>query len=118
MINPESIRGTWMARHDNDWQTLVIETSDGTFLASAGPRGQQLPKIDYVEIDAETANTAAMFALRQKSGHDTCSPACSDWEFHTHMAHEERFHTRRPASTEGKYNRLDATALGSHFLTR
>jgi hypothetical protein len=54
-----------------------------------GPRQEgQTPSVEYVEMNPETARAAAMFALKQKSGHDTCSAACSGWELHTHLEHE------------------------------
>jgi hypothetical protein len=86
-VNTESIRAVWMARHDNGWQTCAIENADGTFSAWAAPKGQT-PTVDYIEMDAETAMTAAMFALTKKSGHNVCSAACSGWELHTHITHE------------------------------
>jgi hypothetical protein len=51
------------------------------------PKGQT-PTVDYIEMDAETAMTAAMFVLTKKSGHNVCSAACSGWELHTHITHE------------------------------
>lgn len=79
------IRSVWMARHDNDWKTYAIPQVDGTFVAVAvPPEGKPTNPFDYIEMDLETAMTAAMFALKKKSGHDTCSAACSGWELHTH----------------------------------
>ena len=72
----------WEARHDNGWTTLVIAQQDGTFLAWAG-LGEAIG-VDYVEDTAEHAQAAAMFALKRKSGHDQCSPRCSEFEMRTH----------------------------------
>ena len=57
----------WEARHDNGWTTLVMEQSDGTFVAWAGP--DESVGVDYVEDTPEHAQAAAMFALKRKSGH-------------------------------------------------
>ena len=72
----------WEARHDNGWTTLVMEQLDGTFVAWAGP--DESVGVDYVEDTPEHAEAAAMFALKRKSGHDRCSPRCSDFEMRTH----------------------------------
>lgn len=85
-MTADSIRAVWLARHENGWDTYAIQNVDGTFSAWAVPQGQT-PYVDYVEMDAETAKVAAMFALRRKSGHDVCSAACSGWELHTHIEH-------------------------------
>jgi hypothetical protein len=73
----------WEARHDNGWTTLVMEQSDGTFVAWAGPDGSV--GVDYVEDTPEHARAAAMFALKGKSGHDQCSIRCSGFEMRTHL---------------------------------
>ena len=86
-MSAESVRAVWMARHDNGWQTYAIQNSDGTFSAWAASEGQT-PSVDYIEMDPETAKTAAMFALTKKSGQHRCSAACSGWELHTHIEHE------------------------------
>ena len=54
------------ARHDNGWTTLVMEQSDGTFVAWAGP--DESVSIDYVKDCPEHAQAAAMFALKRKIG--------------------------------------------------
>jgi hypothetical protein len=72
----------WQARHDNGWTTVVAEQPDGTFVAWAGP--DDAVGVDYVEDTPEHAQAAAMFALRRKVGHGSCSRRCSDWEIHTH----------------------------------
>jgi hypothetical protein len=84
MMNAESVRAVWMARHDNGWQTYAIENADGTFSAWAAPEGQT-PSVDYLEMDPDTAKAAAMFALSKKSGDHVCSADCSGWELHTHI---------------------------------
>ena len=60
----------WEARHDNGWTTLVMEQSDGTFVAWAGP--DESVGVDYAEDTPEHAQAAAMFALKRKSGHAEC----------------------------------------------
>jgi hypothetical protein len=72
----------WEAFHDNGWTTLVMEQSDGTFVAWAGP--DESVGVDYVEDCPEHAQAAAMFALKRKSGHDQCSIRCSAFEMRTH----------------------------------
>ena len=72
----------WEARHDNGWTTLVMEQSDGTFVAWAGP--DESVGVDYVEDTPEHAQAAAMFALKRKSGHAQCSIRCSPFEMRTH----------------------------------
>ena len=71
----------WEARHDNGWITAVLEQPDGTFVAWAGPT--EAIGVDYVEDSPEFARAAALFALKRKSGHAACSPACSDFEMRT-----------------------------------
>ena len=73
----------WEARHDNGWTTLVMEQSDGTFVAWAGP--DESVGVDYVEDTPEHAQAAAMFALKSKSGHTQCSIRCSGFEMRTHL---------------------------------
>ena len=51
------------ANDDNGWTTLVIEQSDGTFVAWAGP--DETVGVDYVEDTPEHAQAAAMFALKR-----------------------------------------------------
>jgi hypothetical protein len=87
MIDEERPRALWMARHDNGWQRYAVEQPDGSYAAWAAREGET-PRVDYIEIDAETAKTAALFALAKKSGHHTCSRACSGWELHTHATHQ------------------------------
>ena len=70
------------ARHDNGWTTLVMEQSDGTFVAWAEP--DESVGVDYVEDTPEHAQAAAMFALKRKSGHAECSPGCSEFEMRMH----------------------------------
>ena len=55
----------WEARHDNGWTTLVMEQSDGTFVAWAGP--EESVGVDYVEDSPEHAQAAAMFALKRRA---------------------------------------------------
>lgn len=69
----------WTARHDNGWLAQAIENPDGTYAAWALPEGTTVSGPDYLEMDAETAKQAADFALSRKSGHRTCSAACSRW---------------------------------------
>ena len=71
------------ANDDNGWTTLVMEQSDGTFVAWAGP--DETVGVDYVEDCPEHAQAAAMFALKRKSGHSECSPLCSAFEMQTHL---------------------------------
>jgi hypothetical protein len=71
----------WSAHHDNGWVTNVLENPDGTYCAWAAP-DSALASVDYIEVDARTAMHAAEYALRTKSGHQTCSSACSEWEMH------------------------------------
>ena len=60
------------ARHDNGWTTLVIERSDGTFVAWAGP--DQTIGVDYVEVSLRIrrlqggGGTAGGFRLRGLRG--------------------------------------------------
>ena len=80
--HPEARRlALWEARHDNGWITVVMEQPDGTFLAWAGQGGAV--GVDYVEDSPDFARAAALFALKRKTGHATCSPACSDFEMRT-----------------------------------
>src|SRR4029453_17816014 len=72
----------WEAHHDNGWVSVVMEQPDGTFVAWAGPAG--VIGADYVEDSPEHAQAGAVFALKRKSGHATCSPRCSDWHMRTH----------------------------------
>ena len=72
----------WEARHDNGWTTLVMEQSDGTFVAWAGL--DESVGVDYVEDTPEHAQAAAMFTLKRKSGHAECSSRCSGFEMRTH----------------------------------
>jgi hypothetical protein len=44
----------WEARHDGGWTTLVMEQSDGTFVAWAGP--DDAVGVDYVEDTCGEAN--------------------------------------------------------------
>ena len=73
----------WEALHDNGWTTLVMERSDGTFVAWAGP--DESVGVDCVADTPEQAQAAAMFALKRKSGHDPCSIRCSGFEMRTHL---------------------------------
>ena len=73
----------WETRHDNSWTTLVMEQSDGTFVACAGL--DESVGVDYVEDTPEHAQAAAMFALKRKSGHAKCPPGCSAFEMRTHL---------------------------------
>ena len=84
MTEPERLHLViWEARHDNGWTTLVMEQSDGTFVAWAGL--DESVGVDYVEDTPEHAQAAAMFALKRKSGHDQCSIRCSGFEMRTHL---------------------------------
>ena len=73
----------WTAHHDNGWVTTVLETPHGTFAAWAAPDAETV-SVDYIEDTPEHAQAAALFALKRKTGHDQCSPACSAWQLHTH----------------------------------
>jgi hypothetical protein len=75
---------SWIARHDNGWITLVEERPNGTWGAWAHPEGAPVLDPDYIEMDDLSAQAAAEFALREKSGHDQCAAGCSGWELHTH----------------------------------
>ena len=86
-MTADSVRAVWMARHDNGWQTYVIQNADGTFSAWTAPEGQT-PNVDYIEMDPETVKATAMFALSKKGGQHACSAACSGGERHTHIEHE------------------------------
>jgi len=72
----------WEASHDNGWTTLVMEQTDGTFAAWAGP--DETVGVDYVEDCPEHAQAAAMFALKRKTGHAGCSIRCSPFEMRIH----------------------------------
>ena len=83
MTEPERLHLViWEARHDNGWTTLVMEQSDGTFVAWAGL--DESVGVDYVEDTPEHAQAAAMFALKRKTGHEECSLRCGEWEMRTH----------------------------------
>lgn len=58
-----------------------MEQPDGTFVAWAGQGGPV--GSDYVEDSPEFAKAPALFALKRKSGHDRCSPRCTDFEMQT-----------------------------------
>ena len=88
----------WEARHDNGWTTLVMEQSDGTFVAWAGP--DESVGVDYVEDTPEHAQAAAMFALKRKSGHGECSIRCSAFEMRTHTILELRRAVSAPPSNQ------------------
>ena len=74
----------WTATHDNGWTTGVTTKPDGTFAAwlTRESTGPVIP--DYIEDSPENAMRAAEYALRQKTGHATCSSTCSGWQLHTH----------------------------------
>jgi hypothetical protein len=61
----------------------VIEQVDGTFVAWAGP--DESVGVDYVEDCPEHAQSAAMFALKRKSGRVECSIRCSAFEMRAHL---------------------------------
>jgi uncharacterized ferredoxin-like protein len=73
----------WTATHDTGWVTQAVENPDGTYAAWALPTAAVVSDPDYVERDAENARRAAEFALARKTGHRTCSAACSGWALHT-----------------------------------
>ena len=82
MTEPERRRlVVWEQCHDNGWTTLVMEQTDGTFIAWAGLR--HTIGVDYMEDTPEHAQAAAMFALKRKSDHGECSPRCGEWEMRT-----------------------------------
>jgi hypothetical protein len=112
VMDAESVRAVWINRHDNGWQTYAIKNADGTYSAWAAPEGQT-PGVDYIEMDPETAMTAAMFALKQKSGHDTCSTACSGWELHTEHDYERA--RGAPALTERSTELSVRLAAGGQY---
>ena len=88
----------WEARHDNGWIVLVMEQSDGTFVAWAGP--DETVGVDYVEDTPEHAQAAAMFALERKSGHAECSPRCSELDADAHDARIAARAVSAPPSNE------------------
>jgi hypothetical protein len=40
--------------------------------------------VDYIEDSPEFARAAALFALKRKNGHATCSDRCTGFEMRTH----------------------------------
>lgn len=76
----------WTATHENGWTALVTEHPDGTFAAVAVPDADRVTaSADYIEDSPETAMTAALYALKSKTGHDVCSARCGGWESYTHL---------------------------------
>ncbi len=69
----------FIAHHDNGWDTHVVETTGGDFMAWAAPAGVS-GLTRYVEFDLEAAKASAAAHLAQTSGHATCSGRCTTWE--------------------------------------
>jgi hypothetical protein len=69
----------FIAHHDNGWDTHVVETAGGDFMAWAAPAGA--PGLTrYVEFDLGAAKASAAAHLAQTSGHVRCSAECGAWE--------------------------------------
>ena len=72
----------WEGRHDNGWTTLVIEQSDGTFVAWAGP--DESVGVDYVEDCARTRAGGGDVRAEAQERPRQCSIRCSAFEMRTH----------------------------------
>ena len=70
----------WSARHDNDWLTIVCEQPDGSFAVMAVPVTARDVSPDGITSTAGVGKLTAEEALRRKSGHAHCSPACERWQ--------------------------------------
>ena len=75
----------WTAVHDNGWVTKAVENPDGSYSAWATTDPDALGPVDFVEDGPENGKRAAEYALRQRTGHEHCSDACSGWTVHTHL---------------------------------
>lgn len=69
----------FIAHHDNGWETHVVETVGGDFMAWAAPAGVH-GLTRYVEFDLDAAKASAAAHLAQTSGHARCSAECTAWE--------------------------------------
>ena len=69
----------WTATHDNGWITKAVENPDGSYAAWATKEPDALGPVDYVEDGLEKGKRAAECALRQRTGHERCTGACSGW---------------------------------------
>ncbi len=69
----------FVAHHDNGWDTHVVETTAGDFMAWAAPAGTH-GLTRYVEFDIQAAKAAAAAHLAQTSGHERCSAVCTAWQ--------------------------------------
>lgn len=68
----------FIAHHDNGWDTHVIETAGGDFMAWAAPAGAH-GLTRYVEFDVDAAMASAATHLAQMTGHARCSAECTAW---------------------------------------
>jgi hypothetical protein len=71
----------WSVAHDNGWETWIADGADGTFAAWACQANEDATRVYvYVEDSYDHAAAAALFALAQRSGHQSCTSKCSAWE--------------------------------------
>ena len=68
-----------IAHHDNGWDTHVVETAGGDYMAWAAPAGAR-GLTRYVEFDIAAAKACAASHLVEQSGHQRCSGACTPWQ--------------------------------------
>lgn len=83
MPREERVVSVWSAVHDNGWVTKAVEIPDGRFAAWAAPDDRATTPA-YIEDGPENAKNAAEFALRETSGHSTCSARCTGWQLEQH----------------------------------
>ena len=86
---PHRMMAVWTARHDNGWQTSVVENPNGSFAAWAAPEGESGGVYTIVE-EAEAGKAAALDSLRRDAGHSRCSNACSGWALRTFAVFDRR----------------------------
>ena len=67
----------WRAEHDNGWATVITERPDHLFAAWA--MTDRDCSTVYLDADIHHACAAAMSSLYWKTGHRTCTAACSEW---------------------------------------
>jgi hypothetical protein len=70
---------TWIAHHDNGWVTQAVQKPDRTFSAWTAREGETVAP-QFVGMDEGTAKNAADLALRNETGHTSCSASCSGWK--------------------------------------